>query len=283
MCLFSLLVSLVGGLWDVKERGVELLVKREGLDVEVGRQYLVMIAVNEYEHWMRLAGPVRDIQEIGEVLEENYYFDDIVRLIDKEATKEAIVKLFRKLHRRLRRGDSLLIFYAGHGHWDVASDTGYWIPVDAGVDENRMENWLPNQFIKGLIGNFKARHVLLVSDSCYSGDLVTRFRSAPVAIDNAYYQKAYRLKSRQVITSGAMERVPDSSEFARHFRLALLQNEDVLLDPVSLFVRVRDGVKGSQPLFGELASLGHEQGATFLLFKKSNQRIPAAIRSISQE
>jgi hypothetical protein len=252
-----------------QERGVELLVKRAGLDVEVGRQYLVLIAIDDYDLWMDLTGPVNDAEGIGSVLEKRYYVDETVRLLDKQATREAIVRLFKDLQQRLKERDSVLIFYAGHGHWDEASNTGYWIPVNAGIDENRMANWLPNQLIKGLIGNFKARHVLLVSDSCYSGDLVTRFRSAPVVIDNVYYEKAYRLKSRQVMTSGSMERVPDSSEFARQLRVALLKNVDVLLDPVSLFVRVRSGVKGSQPLFGELTSLGHQQGASFLLFKKS--------------
>lgn len=263
-----LIVGIGEPLTGWQDRGVELLVKEEGLDVEVGRQILVLIAINDYRYWLGLKGPVADANAIGAVLEKRYYIDETVRLFDRKATREEIVRLFKDLQNRLSPNDSVMIFYAGHGHWDEASNTGYWIPTDAGVDENQMEHWLPNQLIKGLIGNFKARHILLVSDSCYSGDLVTRFRSAPVAIDNAYYRKAYRLKARQVMTSGSMERVPDRSEFSRQLRIALLQNDDLLLDPVNLYVRVRDGVKGSQPLFGELVSLGHEPGATFLLFRK---------------
>ena len=265
---FLFMVLLAIGCLVGQERGVELLVNEAGLDVEVGRQYLVLIAIDDYDYWMDLTGPVNDAEGIGSALERLYYVDETVRLFDKRASRGAIVMLFKELQQRLKERDSVLIFYAGHGHWDEALNTGYWIPVDAGIDENKMENWLPNQLIKGLIGNFKARHVLLVSDSCYSGDLVTRFRSAPVVIDNVYYEKAYRLRSRQGMTSGSMERVPDSSEFARQLRVSLLKNEDVLLDPVSLFVRVRNGVSGSQPLFGELTSLGHQQGATFLLFKR---------------
>ncbi len=274
LLLVGFIVVVVGVFLIGEERGVERLVKEEGLDVEVGRQFLVLIAINDYDNWMDLMGPVGDAAAIQEVLQTKYYIDETVRLVDKQATRGAIVGLFRDLQQRLEERDSVLIFYAGHGHWDEASNTGYWIPADAGIDENRMEHWLPNHLIKGLIGNFKARHVLLVSDSCYSGDLVTRFRSAPVVIDSAYFQNAYSLRSRQVMTSGSMERVPDSSEFARQFRVALQQNKDVLLDPVSLFSRVRLGVKGSQPLLGEMVSLGHEQGATFLLFKKNLKKIP---------
>ncbi len=269
---FVAVVGMVGFFLLGQEKGVELLVKGEGLDIEVGKQYLVLIAINDYDNWLDLMGPVKDALGIQTVVLKNYYLDETVRLFDRQATKEAIVRLFKDLQHRLEARDSVLIFYAGHGHWDQASNTGYWIPADAGVDENRMENWIPNQLITGLVGNFKARHVLLVSDSCYSGDLVTRYRSGTVVIDNAYFQKAYSLKSRQVMTSGSMERVPDSSEFARQLKVALEQNADLLLDPVSLFVRVRSGVKGSQPLFGDMPAMGHEPGATFLLFRKPGKK-----------
>ena len=39
-------------------------------NTKVGKQYLVIIAINEYENWLPLKSPVKDAKEIKEILEK---------------------------------------------------------------------------------------------------------------------------------------------------------------------------------------------------------------------
>jgi hypothetical protein len=130
------------------------------------------------------------------------------------------------------------------------------------------ENWLPNTQIRGLISKLKATHVCLITDACFSGDILNSTRSISPTIDNEYFRKAYERTSRQVLTSGASETVPDRSEFCRLLKMALEKNKNAYLDPVMLFNEIRLGVRKTIPMIGNLKETGHQDGASFLLFLK---------------
>ena len=142
----------------------------------VGKQYAVLIAINKYQNWPALRNPVKDAKEIQEILSRRYYLSDFMELYDEDATKAGIIKLFNKLLVTTKPEDSVLIFYAGHGHLDNSSNAGFWIPVDGGTDVDEQANWLPNNQIRGFISNIKARHVALIADSCFSGDILNPSR-----------------------------------------------------------------------------------------------------------
>jgi len=71
-----------------------------------------------------------------------------------------------------------------------------------------------------------------------------------------------------VLSSGASETVPDRSEFGRQLLNLLERNTEPLLDPVSMYDRIRLGVTQTEPLLGSLP--GNEQGASFVLFLRSS-------------
>jgi hypothetical protein len=264
--LLLILIGLGGAM--AQDRGVKVKIKKLDQYSSAGTQYLVIIGINKYKEWPPLRGPVTDVKEIRNILVERYYIDKVVELFDEEATKGGIIKLFKTLQNELKPADSLLLFYAGHGHLDQASNTGFWIPVDGGTDVDMQENWLPNAQIRGFISNIKSRHICVVSDSCFSGDMLSIERSSAPQINNDYFAKAYKRISRQVVTSGALETVPDKSEFAQQIKLVLEGNNYPYLDPLMLFNEVRTGVKKTSPLFGSLRDTGHQEGASFLLFLK---------------
>lgn len=126
------------------------------------------------------------------------------------------------------------------------------------------------------MGKMKARHVVLASDSCFSGDILNPNRSAAPEINDEYFRNAYDRVSRQVLTSGASEVVPDDSSFSRQLKLALEGNNRAYLDPLMLFSQLRLGVKGTTPLFGSLKDSGHQDGGSFLFFLKDGGTAVAA-------
>lgn len=252
------------------ERGVGVRVKNLAGDFVAGNQWLVLIAVNKYKQWPPLKNPVKDAKELRQILESRYFVDNVVELFDEQATKAGIVDLFERLQREVKTHDSLLILYAGHGHLDKASETGFWIPYDGGTNTKAQENWLPNNQIRGYIKNIEARHIALATDACFSGDILNVNRSILPTITNSYFAKAYGKVARQVLTSGASETVPDESEFVMQLKLALKGNSKPYLDMLMLFSEIRTGVRDTQPMFGDLKGTGHQDGASFILFLKQH-------------
>jgi beta-xylosidase len=271
----AILIFLSPGLF-AQGRGLSLLVKDLGPNTRAGRQYLLLVAIDKYKSWPPLKNPVNDAREIKEILTSRYFIDETIELYDESATKANIIKTFESLQSRLQVNDSLLVVYAGHGHIDKTTNSGFWIPVNAGTDKYEQANWLPNTQIRGLISNIKAIHLLIVSDSCFSGDLLNSSRGLPDEINIEYFKRSYNRISRQILTSGASETVPDESEFARMFKMALLKNNSTYYDPLMLFNEIRLGVRGSMPMFGNLKDTGHQEGASFLLFLKEETPKEAA-------
>ncbi len=265
-------------------RGLKTVVSQlEGETAVVGRQYAVLIAIDKYDSWMALRNPVKDAKEIKDILFRRYYVSDFMELYDGAATKAGIIKLFDRLIKDTRPEDSILIFYAGHGQLDRTSNTGFWIPVDGGTDVYAQANWLPNAQIRGFIGNMKARHVALIADACFSGDFLNPTRGMAPAITNEYFKNAYARISRQVLTSGSSESVPDESPFIRQLKLALEGNTSPYLDPLMLYNQIRLGVTKTTPLFGDLKDSGHQEGSSFLLFLRSDGGHALAAKNPSGE
>jgi len=254
---------------QAKTRGGDLEVA-VGTNVNVGKQWAVFIAIDKYQEWNPLKNPVKDAQEIKNILLENYYIDEVRELYDTDATNNGIRQLLVGLRQQLDKNDSVFVFFAGHGHTDRETNTGFWIPADGQNINRGQANWLPNGQIRNMISLLPAKHVFLVADSCFSGDILDINRSASPRIDSDYYRRAYALVSRKVMTSGSSESVPDASEFIMRFKSSLLRAEGACIDPEYIFVNVRE-VRSTQPLLGVIRGSEHQEGGSFLFFKRSEK------------
>lgn len=237
-----------------------------GPEFEVGRQYAVIIGIDKYDQWPSLRSAAAEARDVKRVLADRYYVDEFFELYDKDATAAGIRRLFLDtLPKKVGLKDSLLIFYAGHGYLDE-SKTGFWIASDGDKDVYSQRGWIPNAQLRNYVAGLKVQRVLLVADACFSGDFLNVTRGAGPAIDSAYFKKALSLTARQVLTSGSSEAVPDESEFGRQLVSVLERNTESVLDPHTMFDRIRRGVTKTEPLIGTIP--GNEAGATFALFLK---------------
>ncbi len=75
-----------------------------------------------------------------------------------------------QLQKKLDKKYYLLIFYSGHG--TMQGEEGYWLPSDA--DANTAYHWFSSSELNTYIKQFKAKHILLISDACYSGTFLMR-------------------------------------------------------------------------------------------------------------
>lgn len=172
-----------------------------------------------------------------------------------------------EFRRTLTKNDNLLIYYAGHGILDRASERGYWLPVNAEQDFNA--NWISTSEITDTLKALQAWHVLVVADSCYSGTLV---RSASVKLTTpeeqvSLFKRLLKKKSRTVITSGGLEPVTDSggdnhSVFSQSL-LDVLKNNTQAIETEQVFSQIRDKVilnADQTPEYSDVRKVGHNGG-----------------------
>ena len=278
--LAVLLVLTVVGM-GAQDRGLSVIVSDE-LESSVGKQWAVFIAIDRYKEWSPLANPVRDAREIRDILTEYYYIDEVVELYNTDATAAGIRQLLIGLRTQIARDDSVFVFYAGHGQTDPYTDTGFWIPSDGGHDMMAQANWLPNIQVRNMLSQLPAKHVFLISDSCFSGDILDVTRGAGPVINSDYFRRAYSRVSRQVMTSGASESVPDASEFAMRLKSSLRWANGSFVDPFYLFTNVRE-VRTTQPMLGSIRGSEHQEGGSFLFFRKNPSAPIAGIPAAAPE
>ncbi len=235
------------------------------------KYYALIIGNNNYQYLEKLDAAENDAIVIADVLEKKYGFDvDLLLNADYDQTVNSLFKITDKL----KRNDNLLIYYAGHGELDKDENRGYWLPVDASYEMR--SKWISNQRIVDRIKATKAKHVLLVADSCFSGTLMRSGDNLEKeqSIDEKYIKRLKNKKTRLVITSGGNEPVVDSvggdhSLFALKF-IDTLKNNNTVINSQILFENVRRYVVANADQTPERAMVhktGHD-GGDFLFFPK---------------
>ena len=236
------------------------------------KYYALIIGNNNYQHLEKLDAAENDAREIGKVLEEKYGFESTVLLSKNYAdTADAIIKFTKNRKNK----DNLLIYYAGHGELEKSENRGYWLPIDAGKEQD--SKWLGNDSVKNWIRSSKANNILLIVDSCFSGSLM-RGGSEDKLVEKLTPKSIIRLQSKKtriVFTSGGEEPVVDSdggqhSYFADKLIKELRNNNDVIVS-LQLFQSVRqyviDNALGQTPEHSMIHGTGHD-GGEFLFFPK---------------
>ncbi len=141
-----------------------------------GRNFLVLIGMNQYSYWNDLHNAVKDCEDIAKTLVDHYQFEPnyVIRLYNEEATRTGILETMEWLQDELLPEDNLLIYYAGHGHFDEQDKLGYWVPVDGRMD--KVVDYIPNSTIHDYLATIDCQHTLLVADACFSGSLLSSMR-----------------------------------------------------------------------------------------------------------
>ena len=253
--------------------------KQQQTTFEGFRYRALLIGNNEYEHWEDLKTPVHDVEQLATILEQSYGFleEDIVLLTD--STRRETLQAFGELKKRSRPEDRLLVYYAGHGFSESASQRGYWVPVDA-ADKF---DYLPNEVIRKELEIIPAKHKLLIADSCFSGTFVTSQRSLGSPLDwqaAGYYVNKAADPSFQTLTSGSNEPVFDGgatwgghSIFAYHLLSKLRNNQEPYLPSKKLGQHLEEQVANDvatslgakqTPIFSAIYP-GHAGGEFFFL------------------
>jgi uncharacterized caspase-like protein len=200
-------------------------------------------------------------------LEVDYGFN--VKLLENASRKE-ILRSLKHLRQSVSAKDNVLIYYAGHGYLDKDTDYGYWLPIDSERDDD--SNWIATDRVVSQVKGMKAKHVMVVADSCFSGTITRGLKITERTPE--WLATIVRKKARTALTSGGLEPVLDTgsgnhSAFAYAF-ISLLKENDGVLDASQLFSQLRPKVminSDQTPEYGNIHQAGHD-GGDFLFVRQ---------------
>lgn len=147
--------------------------------IDFGHYYALVIGNDEYREWPRLRTAVNDARDLADVLSRKYGFR--VQLLTN-ATKAQILDAINGYIAQLGSSDNLLVYYAGHGV--MANNVGYWVPVDAESTQvagriAHPEELVGHDELISAMQKMKAKEVMVLADSCFSGGLAAMAMEAP--------------------------------------------------------------------------------------------------------
>ena len=234
---------------------------------QIQRKIALLIGIDQYADARipRLGNAVKDAQAVAAALETHLGYETVVLENPDRAT---VFRALNQLTAEVGPADSVVLYYAGHGELVEKTGLGYWQPADA--DPNRPETWISNADIDRVLRQLPASQSAMISDSCFSGGLVSgeRIRGTSATQDPG------ALLSRRaavVMTSGGNEPVFDSgknghSPFAYSLMESLAQVNN-WRPGSTLFEQVRFAVARQlpqRPQYGASRVGGHEAGADYL-------------------
>ena len=271
--LFLLNATLVSA--SENNRGITLVASEKKLPDSFNKtNYRALIIGNDnYQdqerRWKPLKTAVSDARAVEKILVNSYGFKDVEVL--ENATRRDVLLAFESLSKKVLPNDNVLVYYAGHGFMESETRKGFWVPVDAKGTDNT--TFLRNSTIRDELTTIasRAKHTLLVSDSCFSGSLLRRgTRGISVNPDNEqYYKKVSNKKSVQIMAAGGLEYVDDNyrssdhSPFTYFFLNELKNNDRPMLTMSELSTNVEKAVANNVdqvPESGVLQGAGDELG-----------------------
>jgi uncharacterized caspase-like protein len=248
-------------------------------ELDYGNYHALIIGIDDYAEIEPLETAVSDAQAIEQILRARYGFTTTLL---RNASRYEILSTLNRLRRELTSNDNLLIYYAGHGILVRENNRGFWLPGDANKDNTA--NWISNVALTDTLNLMKAKHILVVSDSCYSGSLTrSSLPSLETGMTNSeriqFLKTLIRQKSRTALTSGGLTPVLDGGEgghsvFTGALLRALEQNKEPI-EGLRLFREVSAKVAFAAsekrfeqlPQYAPIKHSGHEAG-DFVLVPK---------------
>ena len=171
--------------------------------------WALLIGIDNYDNLKGLNYSVKDAQSIRKMLVDEFQFppENIILLLDDEATKNRIIKELSNFAKKAGANDRVLIYFAGHGDTEDLPDggvLGYLMPVD-GDKEVLFVSSIEMDVLEKVALRSNAKHLLYLIDACYGGLATVSTRGLDTKKTSNYIDKITKYKSRQIISEGGKD------------------------------------------------------------------------------
>jgi hypothetical protein len=251
----------------------------------------LVIGMDHYDSWPMLSGGIKDAEEVAKGLTAQG-FEVTLKKDLKSADLDSTLRNFF-ISEGSDPSTRLLLWFAGHG--DTIDGEAYLVPTDAPspkFDSDFRLKAISLRRFGEYMREAKARHVLAIFDSCFSGGIFNVARSAPPpAITLATTQPV-----REFISSGeAEQQVSDDGTFRKLFLDVLAGKEPdadanhdgyVTGTELGLFLqqKVTNLTNNRQtPRYGKLNAYGYDRGDfVFQIGKPDVPSTTSAVQSTNE-
>jgi len=279
-----------------------------------GKNYALIIGINKYEShkkkvvlkddnlacndiYYNLHNSVEAALEVKKVLRKYYHFEEsnIRMLTDREGshatTRNNILNTLTELKPQIQGTDSLLVFFSGHGCFENQLKIGYLVASDGLL--------ISGAELRSIF-NFRAKHVFVITDACYSGRIFPgAFKSHNYLIKNEKLKQSMHhweeRKSRQILAASKSEVWAGEKNSINPFCKALIDslksNYHKKIDAQSIINEVTERIKGlnegrnhiKTPVGGSVPIL-EDEGGQFIfrrLYSEKEEEISQIYKRVS--
>lgn len=230
-----------------------------------GKQWALIIGINEYQDSAipKLKNAESDAKGLYDLLIAHYGYErdtGIKLLCGDEAARDRIrTQLGEDFLGQAEEGDSVLVFFAGHG--DVLKDAsgkdfGVIYPADVSGKPDPTKALRLHEDIVRLLGDVKARHKLLILDSCHSGAVFDHPDTIVSPADNRQaaalfkipaFQAVASCRKPQTVTDGRGSHSPFTESLLNALRLLPNYDEQPSFSLTSLFAFMEKDLSARLP------------------------------------
>jgi hypothetical protein len=228
----------------------------------------LVIGIDAYDAWPTLSNGINDSEEVAKGLAAQGFEVTLKKNLKSGELEEALKYFFH--HEGSDPDTRLLLWFAGHGH--TLDGEGYIVPADAPLpelDADFRDKAISLRRFGEYMREARAKHVLAIFDSCFSGTVFNVARSAPppaITLDTTQ-------PVREFISSGEAEQlVSDDGTFRKLFLDALAgkepgadANHDGYVTGTELGLFLQDKITNltnnrQTPRYGKLNAYGYDRG-----------------------
>ncbi|KAI0030581.1 caspase domain-containing protein [Vararia minispora EC-137] len=173
--------------------------------------HALLIGIDRYssDEFPKLGGAVSDMQRVKDFLVDDLSVpESCVKVLKNEgATRQAIIQAFQELassDNNIRKGDPILIYFAGHGstvtappNWTSDPEIQVLIPYDGHSDGEVATNVIPDRKFGSLLrdlANAKGDNITVILDCCHSTSGTRSTDSPQFDDDKGFFPRGVELK-----------------------------------------------------------------------------------------
>lgn len=221
---FTHLISLTGGVNNIGFKATNKTATIESNTDEVQINYIgavsakptlhiLAVGIDKYRDGdLQLKYSVADAKELSKSIQNSAkgLFEKVYsyELLDKDVTKDNIIKKFAEIGAKTARNDVFVLYIAGHGITDKLTGSYYYLPVDFRYknDESVRNLGISQEDFKLALSKIQAMKSITLIDTCNSGSFAEAIASRGV-LQKTAIDKLTRATGRATLVASSKDQV----------------------------------------------------------------------------